>query len=76
MDIRADGVLLAQRKIHALDTNGDFALDASDFSYSNPLCDYNCDHTQNFSDFALFGNHAGARAFVHGTGGRRPSYLG
>jgi len=57
VDIRADGVLLAQRTIKPMDTNGDFVADTSDFSYSNLSNDYNCDGAVNFSDFAIFGNH-------------------
>jgi hypothetical protein len=57
VDIRADGVLLAQRTIKAMDTNGDFVADASDWvgTLSN---DYDCNNVLSLSDQVIFGNHA------------------
>lgn len=57
VDIRADGVLLAQRTIKAMDTNGDFVADASDWvgTLSN---DYDCNNVVSISDQVIFSNHA------------------
>jgi hypothetical protein len=57
VDIRADGVLLAQRTIKAMDTNGDFVADVSDWvgTLSN---DYDCNNVLSLSDQVIFGNHA------------------
>jgi hypothetical protein len=58
-DIRADGVLLAQREVKPLDTTGNFIIELDDIpDLSNPANDYDCNGSVNLFDVNILSVHA------------------
>lgn len=58
VDIVADGVLLAQRNVLAMDVNGNFLVEMTDFTFDPVLNDYNGDGVSNLVDNLIWSNHA------------------
>jgi hypothetical protein len=58
VQIIADGVVLAERIVRPMDVDGNFIVEAADFTYDNILNDYNGDGFANLLDLAVFSVHA------------------
>ena len=58
VDIIADGVLLGQRFVRAMDVTGNFVVDGDDFIFDNIFNDYNGDGVGSLADLLILNLHA------------------
>lgn len=59
VEIIASGVVLARRYVRALDRDGDFVVESSDFTFDNFWNDYTCNGVGDLADLSIFSLHAG-----------------